>query len=138
MTKGSHGSAALLPNEASTLLYLVAALFALGGTIALIVIVLGLLGVVLQWGPLQGVPLHPFSVVLNTTVAVGYLWIARLLMHGRLAGGYLALAVLGLSVLGSVITPGPLNWAELVLPGLGLVAVVLAWSHLTSAPMPAS
>ena len=124
-------SSLLLPEESSTLLAVVAFLFVSGGAFVLIAITAGLVGKVLGWGFAREITLHPVGLSLNALVAGGYIWTGVLLYRAKRAGGYIALAVLSLSVIAEWFgSPAP-TWSQFVVPVLSLLAILASWRHLT-------
>lgn len=120
----------LLPGEASTVLNVVTFLFASGGALLMVLLIVGLVGKLLGWSLMASITVNPWAVLLRGSVAAGYLWTAWLLSRRRTLGGILGLAFLALSIVPPLLFGGTLNRGDLLLSVLGAVGLAFSWSYL--------
>lgn len=120
----------LLPGEASTVLNIVTFLFASGGALLMLLLLIGLVGKLLGWGLMASITVNPWAVLLRGSVAAGYLWTAWLLSRRRTLGGVLGLAFLALSIVPPLLFGGNINRGDLLISVLGAVGLALSWSYL--------
>lgn len=124
--------AVLLPGEASTLLSVIAFLFISSGVLLLLAIAVLLVGKLAGWEMLQSIPIAPLGVGVNALYGAGHCWIGALLLAAKRRGAYFALGLSGLQLTSAILSP-PVTAGSLVFPVLVILAVLLAWPHLTVA-----
>lgn len=124
----------LLPGEASTVLNVVAFLFASSGGLLLLILVVGVLGKAFGWDAMASIAIDPLAVLVRASVAAGYVWTAWLLSRRRVLGGVLGLVFLGLSIVPQLLFGASIARVDLLIAVLGAVGLALSWSHLGGEP----
>lgn len=112
------------------MLNVVTFLFASGGALLMLLLLVGLVGKLLGWSLMASIAVNPWAVLVRGTVAAGYLWTAWLLSRRRTLGGVLGINFLALSIVPPLLLGGTVSRGDALIAVLGAVGLALSWSYL--------